>query len=186
MKKQMICITGNIAVGKSEVAKEIASILDWNLYKASQAFREKAREMDMSLVDFCVYVESHPEIDKKIEETTKNIVLNNEQIIVDARLGFYMAPSAFKVYMTSDVEVAAERLLKASKNRGKEEEYNSIEEVREAITLREETERKRYIKLYGVDIHNLSNYDFVIDTTHLSSSEVAKKIIEAYKKWEGV
>lgn len=185
MKKQMICITGNIAVGKSEVANLVANILKWDIYKASQAFREMARNMDMNLVDFCVYVESHPEIDKAIEETTKKIVQNNNHLIVDARLGFYMAPSAFKVYMTSDVEVAAKRLLLASKTRGKEEEYSSIEEVREAITLREETERNRYIKLYGVDIHDLSQYDFCIDTTHLSSLEVAKKIIEAYKEWEG-
>jgi len=186
MKKQMICITGNIAVGKSEVAKVVASTLKWDIYKASQSFREKAREMDMNLVDFCVYVEKHPEIDKEIEETTKNVVQNGNKLVVDARLGFYVAPNAFKVYMTSSIEVAAERLLIASKTRGKEEEYSSIEEVKEAIILREETERNRYIKLYGVDIHDLSNYDFCIDTTNISSLEVAEKIIEAYRKWEGV
>lgn len=186
MKKQMICITGNIAVGKSEVAKLVAENLNWDIYKASQAFREKAREMDMNLVDFCVYVETHPEIDIEIEETTKRKVKDGKMLVVDARLGFYVAPNAFKVYMTSDTEVAAERLLKASKTRGKEEEYESIEEVMHAITLREETERNRYIKLYGVDIHDLSQYDFCIDTTHLSSVQVAEKIIEAYRKWEGV
>jgi len=175
MKKQMICITGNVAVGKSEVAKKIATTLEWNIYKASQAFREKAREMNMSLVDFCMYVEAHPEIDKQIEETTKMVVANNDKLVVDARLGFYLAPNSFKVYMTSDIEVAAERLLLASKTRGEEEEYSSLEEVREAITLREETERNRYIKLYGVDIYDMSQYDFVIDTTNLSSSEVAEK-----------
>jgi len=186
MKKQMICITGNIAVGKSEVATEIAKLLKWEIYKASQSFRQKARELNMSIVDFCIYVESHPDIDKKIEETTKNVVENNDKLIVDARLGFYLAKNAFKVYMTSDLEVAAKRLLLASKSRGKEEEYNSIEEVKLAIMLREETERNRYIKLYGVDIHDLSNYDFCIDTTNLSSLQVAEKIIEAYTKWEGL
>ena len=120
MKKQMICITGNIAVGKSEVAKLVAEKLNWDIYKASQAFREKAREMNMSLVDFCVYVETHPKIDIEIEETTKRKVKDGKMLVVDARLGFYVAPNAFKVYMTSDVEVAAERLLKASKTRGKE------------------------------------------------------------------
>lgn len=184
MKKQMICITGNIAVGKSEVAKEIANTLKWELYKASDSFREKAREMNMNLVEFCEYVEKHPEIDREIELSTKKIVEIKDKLVVDARLGFYVAPNAFKVYMTSDTEVAAERLLLASKTRGKEEEYNSKQEAREAIEAREEVERQRYIKLYGVDIHDLSQYDFDIDTTHLSSSEVAEKIIKAYKEWE--
>ena len=73
MKKQMICITGNVSSGKSATAKEIANALSWKLYKASVAFREKARELNMNIVDFCKYVEENPEIDKSIELKTKEI-----------------------------------------------------------------------------------------------------------------
>ena len=41
------------------------------------------------------------------------IYLNDvdENIIIDARLGFYLAPKAFRVYMIADENVAAERLF---------------------------------------------------------------------------
>ena len=185
MKKQMICITGNIAVGKSEVAKRIANKLGFELYKASNAFREIARNMDMNLLEFCEYVNKNPDIDKKIEQNTKDFADTHSRVIIDARLGFYVAPNAFKVYMTSDIDVAAERLLIAAKSRGKEEEYSSIEEAKHAIVAREKSERDRYKELYNVDIENLNQYDFVIDTTHLSATEVTDKIVEAYTKWEG-
>ena len=183
MKKQMICITGNVSSGKSATAKEIANVLSWKLYKASEAFREKARELNMNIVDFCKYVEENPDIDKAIELKTKEIAEDVDGIVIDARLGFYVVKDAFKVYMTCDENVAAARLLNCS--RGKEEEYISKEDALEAIRNREQSERARYLKLYGVDIQDLSQYDFVIDTTHITVHEAAEKIIEAYRVWEG-
>ena len=76
MKKQMICINGNIAVGKSEVALKLAEIFKWELYKASNYFREMARNMNMSLVEFGRVAEKNPDIDAKIEQNTKNVVKN--------------------------------------------------------------------------------------------------------------
>lgn len=183
MKKQMICISGNIAVGKTEVAAKLADVLGYGLYKASDSFRRLARENNMDLVEFNDYVKSNPDIDRNIEAKTKEVIESNTNIIIDARLGFFLGPKAFKVYMIADESVAAERLFKASEKRGKEEEYTSVEQAREAIKIREASEQERYLKLYNVDIHNMDNYDYVIDTTNLNSEEVASKIIKAYKVW---
>ncbi len=185
MKKQMICITGNIAVGKTEVAKIIAKRLGYDLYKASTSFRELARQKNMTLVEFSRYVDKNPDIDKQVEVNTRTKVQNSNKIVIDARLGFYVAPNAFKVYMTSTLDVASKRLLEASKTRGKEEKYASIEEAHNAILAREESEKERYLELYDVDIHDLSNYDYVIDTSDLTPNEAADRIIEEYGKWEG-
>lgn len=185
MKKQMICITGNIAVGKTEVAKIVANKLGFELYKASTSFRELARQKNMSLVEFSHYVDKNPDIDKQVELNTQAKVKDSNKIVIDARLGFYIAPKAFKVYMTSVLDVASRRLFEASKTRGKEEKYETIEEAREAILAREESEKERYLELYDVDIHDLSNYDYVIDTSDLTPEEAANRIIEEYGKWEG-
>ena len=185
MKKQMICITGNIAVGKTEVAKIVANKLGFELYKASTSFRELARQKNMSLVEFSRYVDKNPDIDKQVEFNTQAKVKNSNKIVIDARLGFYIAPKAFKVYMTSVLDVASKRVFKASKTRGKEEKYESVEEARDAILAREESEKERYLELYDVDIHDLSNYDYVIDTSELTPDEAANRIIEEYGKWEG-
>lgn len=183
MKKQMICISGNIAVGKTEVAALIAEKLNYGLYKASESFRKLARENNMDLVTFNDYVKSNPDIDKNIEAKTKEVIDANTNIIVDARLGFFLGENTFRVYMVADEAVAAGRLFKAAVQRGKEEEYGSVEDAREAIKIREASEQERYLKLYNVDIHNMDNYDFVIDTTYLTSEEVASKIIKAYQVW---
>ena len=183
MKKQMICISGNIAVGKTEVAEKLSQKLNYGLYKASQSFRQLARDNNMDLLQFNDYVKSNPDIDRSIEAKTKEVIDSNNNIIIDARLGFYLADSAFRVYMVADEDVAAKRLFEASKKRGKEEEYASVEEAKHAIKIRENSEQERYVKLYNVDIHNLDNYDYVIDTTNLSSDEVASKIIKAYNVW---
>ena len=183
MKKQMICISGNIAVGKTEVAALIAERLNYGLYKASESFRKLARENNMDLVTFNDYVKSNPDIDKNIEAKTKEVIDSNTNMIVDARLGFFLGENTFRVYMVADEAIAAERLFKAAVQRGKEEEYGSIKEAKNAIKIREASEQERYLKLYGVDIHNMDNYDFVIDTTYLTSEEVAAKIIRAYQVW---
>lgn len=186
MKKQMICISGNIAVGKTEVAALIATKLGYSLYKASESFRKLARENDMDLVAFNEYVKSNPDIDKAIEAKTQEVINSSNEIIIDARLGFFLSTNAFKVYMVADETVAAKRLLEASKKRGKEEDYASVSDAFEAIKIREKSERDRYLKLYNVDIHNLDQYDYVIDTTNLTSDEVATKIINAYNVWSEV
>jgi len=182
----MICISGNIAVGKTEVAKTIAEKLEYKIYKASESFRQLARDNNMDLVTFNEYVKENPDIDRDIEARTKQVVDSEENIIIDARLGFFLSPSAFRVYMIANEDVAAGRLLVAAKSRGKEEDYKNKAEAKNAISVREASERDRYLKLYNVDIHDLNNYDYVIDTTYLTSEEVALKIIRAYNVWSEV
>lgn len=185
MNKHVICISGNIAVGKTEVASKLAERLGYKLYKASESFRSLAREMDMDLVTFNNYVMKNPEIDLKIEDTTKRVAEENDNIVIDARLGFFLVKDAFKVYMIANIDTASERLFKASKFRGKEEEYESISEAKKAIELREESEKERYFNLYNVDIHDKTNYDYIIDTTHLTSDQVVEKIVDEYMKLRG-
>lgn len=169
--------------GKTEVASKLAKKLGYDLYKASESFRQLARDNNMDLVKFNEYVKSNPDIDKSIEAKTKEVIDSSNEIVIDARLGFYLTNSAFRVYMMADEAVAAARLFEAAKSRGKEESYLNEQQAREAIKIREGSEQERYLKLYGVDIHNLDNYDYVIDTTNLSSDEVALKIIKAYEVW---
>ena len=187
MKKNMICISGNIAVGKTEVAKIISEELNYKLYRASDYFRELSRQMNMDLVTFNEYVENNPDIDKSIENNTKQVVEKENNIVIDARLGFLLSGTkAFRVYMVASKDVAASRLFEAAKTRGKEEKYKDVESVLEAIDIRENSEHERYLKLYGVDVHDESNYDYVIDTTTLNSKQVAEKIINAYNVWNKV
>lgn len=183
MKKHIITISGNIASGKSEVAKSLAEKLSYEVYKASEEFRCKAREYNMTLVEFNEYLVANSEIDKYVDTCTQEYVKQKDNLIVDARLGFYISQDSFKVYLKANLEEAAKRLYVVAKERGREENYASVDEARAAIKEREKAERDRYISRYGVDILDLANYDLVVDTTRVSSEEVVNIVLKQYNEW---
>ena len=45
-------------------------------------------------------------------------------------------------------------------------------------------ENERYFNLYGVRKEDMSNYDFVLNTTKLTPIQVKDTIIQEYKKWK--
>lgn len=183
MKRKIITISGNIAAGKSEIAEILASTLNMEVYSASQSYRELARQYGMSLVDFNQYVQDKPEFDKQVEEKTAEFVKNKDNLIIDARLGWYVVPEAFKVSVRSSLDIASKRLNMFSASRGKEEKYDSIEDARQAIISRETAERERYKKQYRIDLDDENNYDFVIDSSVKEPIEVANEIAAKYIEW---
>lgn len=183
MKKKVISISGNIAVGKTEVSRLLGQAINMEVYKASSVFREEARKKNMSLIEFNEYIKTKPEIDNMIEAITKNIIETKNNIIIDARLGFYIAPNSFKVYIVASKEIAARRLYKDSVNRGSEETYDSYEEALLGILKREKFEEKRWKKLYNVNIHDTNNYDLIVDSTDKTPIEVVDIIIAKYNEW---
>jgi cytidylate kinase len=65
------------------------------------------------------------------------------------------------------------------------ENFSTIEEYKADMIKRYNGENERYIKLYGVNRADMSNYDLVVDTTNMTREEVKNKILEEYKKWIG-
>ena len=44
-------------------------------------------------------------------------------------------------------------------------------------------ENDRFFKIYGIHKDDMSNYDYVIDTTNLTVEQVRDKILEKYNEW---
>ena len=63
----ILAISGLHGTGKTTVGKLIAEKLGIEYYSTGQAFRDLAREMNLSLEEFTKYVESNPDIDKKLD-----------------------------------------------------------------------------------------------------------------------
>ena len=106
----------------------------------------------------------------------------NDNFVIDARLGWYAVPESYKVYLKTDINVAAERAFNDSERKDTES-FATVEEQKKDMILRYELENKRYFELYGVHKEDMSNYDLVIDTTELMPEQVADMIIEGYEKW---
>ncbi len=141
-----------------------------------------AAEKNMSVTEFGDYVEKHPEIDIELDDIARQYGKEHDYFIIDARLGFYTVPESFKVYVKVDPDEGARRAY-YDPDRKKTENFMTIEEYKEDMQKRYKGENERYLKLYGVDRADMSNYDLVIDTTNMTREEAKDKVIEEYKKW---
>lgn len=182
MKRKIISIAGDLSSGKTTVTKLMKEKLGYEIYRNGEYFRKLAAEKGMSVTEFNVYVEDHPEIDRQIEQSAKEYAENRENLIIDARLGWYAVPDSFKVYLRVDIDEAAKRAYN-DPDRKKTENFKTIEEQKADLIKRFNLENERYYNLYGVRKDDMSNYDFVLYTTNLTPEEVNSKIIEAYNNW---
>lgn len=183
MKKHIISITGDLASGKTTVTKMLADELGFIIYKNGEYFRKLALEHNMSVTEFNKYVEQHPEIDRQIELSATKFAEENDNIIIDARLGWYSVPESFKIYLKVDIDESARRAF-GDPDRKATENFATVEEYKADLLKRYTLENDRYYKLYGVNKTDMNNYDLVIDTTDKTPLQVKDIIIQNYKKWE--
>ena len=182
MKKNIISISGELASGKSTIIKILMDKLNYTVYRNGEYFRSLAKEKNMSVTEFNEYVDDRPEIDRQIENSAALYAKDHDNFIIDARLGWYAVPESFKVYVKVDIDEAARRAFN-DENRKETENFKTIKEQKEDIIKRYNLENERYFNLYGIHKEDLSNYDFVIDTTNITPNEAANIIEKEYLKW---
>lgn len=182
MKKHIITIAGDLASGKSRITDLLQKSLNYEIYRNGEYVRKLAKEKDLDITSFNEYLNDHPEIDQEIERSAALYAKEHDNLIVDARLGWYAIPDSFKVYLTVDIDVAAKRAFYDEK-RKETEKFSTIEEQKQDMIKRYNSENERFFKLYGVHKEDMSNYDLVVDTTNNAIEENTKMIEDAYKKW---
>ena len=99
-KRNIITVAGDLASGKGTVTLLLKEELGYEIYRNGEYFRKLAKEKGMSVTEFNVYVEEHPEIDIQIETSAKEYAKTHDNLIIDARLGWYAVPASFKIYLT--------------------------------------------------------------------------------------
>lgn len=181
-KRKIISMAGDLGSGKSTVAEMICEKLSYPIHRNGDYFRKLGVEMGLSVTEFNEYVKAHPEIDNQIENSARRAADENEELVIDARLGWYSVPESFKVYLTVDINEAARRAFNDPKRKASEK-FETVEEQKADLEKRFSLENERYFNLYGVHKEDKSNYDFILDTTNITREEVAKKVIEAFAKW---
>ena len=181
-KKHIISLSGDLASGKGTVSNILTADLNYGIYRNGEYFRKLAKEMGMDVTSFNVYVKDHPEIDRQIENSAAEYAKQNDNFVIDARLGWYAVPESFKVYLKVDLDVSAQRAFYDEKRKSTEK-FNTVEEQKQDIIRRYNYENERYWNLYQIRKNDMSNYDLVVDTTDKTPEEVAKIIEEEYSKW---
>lgn len=176
-----ISLAGDVGSGKSTVSAILVERLGATYYSTGAICREVAASHGMSVVEMNVYMETHPELDHEIDDGVRALAYRKEDLIIDSRMAFHFVEGSFRVYMATQTEESARRIMKAGRAT---EQFATFEDAVAQVRTRKASERKRYSDLYGVDCKDLSNYDLVVDTTFASPEEVACCIIDALKEWE--
>lgn len=177
--KFRISLTGDLGSGKSTVTELLTQQFDVERVSTGTIQREMAKSMNMSIYDFNRYMETHPEIDKELDSRLAKYNDVEGNYIFDSRLAWHFVPTALSFYLKTAPEVSAKRVFEASREG---ESFSTVEETQEKLFARRQSEIYRYKMIYGLDITDMNNYDVVIDTTNITPTEVASKIIEAVEK----
>lgn len=172
----VITVSGLHGSGKSTHARRLAEALGLRYVSAGILFRRMAEERGATLEEMSRLAEGNPELDRLVDERTKEEAMNGD-VVVDAALSGWMVEDAdIKVFLTSPLDARIRRI--AARDGLK------IEEARKETLLREEIERERFKRLYGIDISDLSIYDVILNTELFDANGTAKilrKIVEEYR-----
>lgn len=174
----ILTISGLHGTGKSTIGKLIAQSLGLKYYSTGEAFRDLAKEMNMSLEDFTKYVEKHPEIDKTLDNKVLEIAKKGN-IIIDSQLSGYLLKNIadFKILLTCPLEIRVKRMA--------ERDNVSYEKCLKETINREKSELERFKEIYGIDLGNKKKinelYDIILEIEGLSIEEVLTYILNQFK-----
>lgn len=185
-KKHIITLTGKPGSGKSSTADRVAELLGYARFSSGETVRNSIKKQKITLSAYNKRAEINPELDNAIDEELRALREQND-IVIDSRLGFYWIPESFKVFLDLSEDVAIARIFKDANlntlrsNAG--EGSTSMDDVIDQVNERIRSERNRFKKLYGINPYSIEHFDLVIDTAQHSPQTVALTIFDTYQKW---
>ena len=171
MKDLIITVSGPHGTGKSTYAKALAEALGLRYVCAGELFRELARERNLTLEAFSSLAAKDPTIDEMIDERTK-AEAKKGNLVIDAQLGAWMVNGLanVKILMVAPDDVRFKRIA--------DRDGTTLESAKKETIAREEIQKERYRKYYGINVDDLSIYDLKLDTS-LHSVEQTKSLVIA-------
>jgi len=199
-QKLIITISGTPGSGKSTIAKILGQKLSAKGGSASGGKarriyvgairRALAKSKGMTLAELNQYALTHPEtdvdIDKQVAAQARQMA-KKKIVIVEGRTQFYFLPESFKIFINVNVNEGAKRIWREIQNQNDLKKRNeaaikSLAGLKKSILARMAIDKKRYKKYYHLDFTQKANYNLIIDTTKITASQAATRILSALKK----
>jgi len=171
----IITITGKPGSGKSTMGKMLAEKYNLNYYSAGDFFRKRAKEKNMTLKEYSILAEKEREHDEATDNWQKELGEKEDNFVIEGRTGHIFIKNSVKIYLDITKEAGAKRIMEEKREDEKAMDFSHALHLWEH---RFESEKIRYQNYYNLDIHNQTQYDFVLDTTNLSKEKVFKKLCE--------
>ena len=178
-----ITITGKLGSGKSTVAKKLTELYGFEIFSTGAILRAAAAERGMDLLDLNKELNSKLDSDRSMDDLIDNTTIRvanerkDDKLIFDSRMAWHFVPGAFKVFVTVDPRVAAERVIKDPRPG---EPAEDVDELCAELVERSRVEQARFQYLYGVDYYDYKNFDLVVDSSARTPDEVTAIIWEHF------
>lgn len=178
-----ITLTGNLGSGKSTICRYLEEKHGYEIYSTGKVQRKLAEDLGITVLEMNQRMCNDPSFDHMIDDTVTRISEEHpdKKIIFDSRLAWHFAKTSFKVFLSVNIDEAARRVF--SDNRGSVETYKSLEDTKQQLIARAQTEDKRYKDIYSLDYFNFSNYNLVLDSTFCPPEFLAERIIAEHEQY---
>ncbi|MEM0129486.1 MAG: AAA family ATPase [Thermoplasmata archaeon] len=169
MLRAVVAVGGPPGSGKSTAGRALAATFGLAYHSAGGLFRAEAARSGLDLEAFSRYAESHPEIDRTVDEAMAR--LGRPGALLDGRIqGPLLRRRGVPVYVIAITAAEDERIRRVAARDGQ-----SLAEAARRIRQRAESERTRYRAEYGIDLDR-EPADLVVDTTELPPAAVHDRI----------
>jgi cytidylate kinase len=170
----IIAIAGLSGSGKNTLGELLAKKLGYRL--VCPTFKDLAAKGGISLMEFQEKALKDPDIDRKFDEVLREQAAAGD-CVVTTWLGAWMVDADVRIKVYAPLEVRGQRIAK----RDKMDVKDGIKHIKE----RDEQNRKRYKKIYKIDIYDDSGFDACLNSGIYGPEELLEMtlaIIETKRK----
>ncbi len=171
----IITFSGTHGAGKTTTAKALAKRLGYTYYSVGDVMRQIATERGITIKELADQLQNEPELDKEIDSRTK-LLATQDNLVVDARMGWFFLPKSLKVFITAPLNKRAARSFADPR---KSDGFVDVNQAAEQLEGRQEQLTKNLSSLYGVNPYDPKNFDLIVDTSEKSVDEVVETIVSA-------
>ena len=174
----LITVSGPPGSGKSTTAAALADAFDLDHVSGGDIFRELAAERGLSALELNKQAEEDDQIDRDLDRRLREIAATRDELVLESRLAGWMAGehADFRVWLDAPLSVRAERIA--------DRENKSVELARKETGERSESEARRYLEYYDIDIEELTIYDLAVNTARLSPEAVIDVILTTVEGYD--
>ncbi len=174
----LVTVSGPPGAGKSTAAAALAEAFDLEHISGGDIFRQLAAERGYTPVEFNELAEEEAQIDLDLDKRLRSIATERDDVLLESRLAGWLAAehADIRIWLDAPLNIRAKRIV--------DREEKSFEVARDETVRREESEAKRYLEYYNIDIGNLSIYDICYNTARWSPEGILGMLTTAVDSYD--
>ncbi len=167
-----VAISGDSGCGNTTATNNVGNALKLKI--VNYTFRDLARDLNLNFEQIHKEATTNLIFDYLTDFTLIRNSLANKDIVIGTRLAAWLMDAELRIWLHAPLEARAGRISLRESEKG-----SSYEQILYKTLKRDEQNRKRYLRLYGLDIDDHNDFDITINTEKLTAHQVSNLIVSA-------